>query len=252
MAGPDSSKGAANSFTGASPSDSRARIALRVGSARAEKTDERSAECMVILYPSVNNRQAKYRVVMPLVDGGTAAAVHDRLAADAGGVASRPRASPSRCSSSCAPPASGHRRQSCGTTQPPVTGSDPRLAIALRRHEASPPVTQPAALRPETGAAAAAAPHRNEQVQAGPDQDQQRSTEAPDHPGRHAQATGQRRRRLQQALHGRRQASKQRAHRRHDLRRHPGGHRSADEGPRHRTPRPSTRPHSIPPDTAMA
>lgn len=28
----------------------------------------------------------------------------------------------------------------------PVTGSDPRLAIAPRRHEASPPVTRPAAL----------------------------------------------------------------------------------------------------------
>ena len=52
MAGPDSSNGAAKSFTGASPSDRRARIALRVGSARAEKTDERSAECMGEIYPS--------------------------------------------------------------------------------------------------------------------------------------------------------------------------------------------------------
>ena len=46
MAGPDRSKGAASSFTGASPSDSRARIALRVASARAEKTAESSAEFM--------------------------------------------------------------------------------------------------------------------------------------------------------------------------------------------------------------
>ncbi len=50
MAGPDNSDGSARSFTGASPFDNRARMALRVGSASAAKIVDRSADGTKIIY----------------------------------------------------------------------------------------------------------------------------------------------------------------------------------------------------------
>ena len=59
-------------------------------------------------------------------------------------------------------------------------------------------------------ATTAAAPRRNEQVQARTHQDQQYAAETPDHQARHAQSASEGRQGLKQALDNRRQAQEQR------------------------------------------